>query len=80
MEKSKSGKDIAVKSQPEFIKTKIYLDSFGSALGGLKGLFEKSFRCAFGHTGSFYVFFINFSLHLGQVMAILPFPLGTRTG
>lgn len=22
---------------------------------------------------------MNFSLHLGQVMAILPFPLGTRT-
>ena len=26
------------------------------------------------------VFFTNFSRHLGQVMAILPLPLGTRTG
>ena len=28
---------------------------------------------------SFYVFLMNFSLHLGQLMLILPLPLGTRT-
>ena len=28
----------------------------------------------------FQVLFTNFSLHLGQEIAILPFPLGTRTG
>ncbi len=27
----------------------------------------------------YYVFLINFSLHRGQVMEILPFPRGTRT-
>ena len=28
---------------------------------------------------AYQVFLTNFSRHLGQVMAILPFPLGTRT-
>ena len=29
--------------------------------------------------GDYQVFLMNFSRHLGQVMAILPLPLGTRT-
>ncbi len=32
-----------------------------------------------GWSGGYYVFFANFSRQRGQVMAILPLPLGTRT-
>lgn len=40
---------------------------------------RKSLRLPARHFVSSQVFRINFSRHLGQVMEIFPFPLGTRT-